>query len=68
MVGEVGADPTIPEVTDLQSAAVADLLLSRIGAQGEIRTHTPSRAVDFESTVATITPLEHNKEMDVYIK
>ena len=41
MVGEVGADPTTPEVTDLQSAAVADLLLSHIGAQGEIRTHTP---------------------------
>ena len=29
MVGEVGADPTIPEVRDLQSRAVADLLLSR---------------------------------------
>ena len=27
MVGEVGADPTIPEVRDLQSRAVADLLL-----------------------------------------
>ena len=30
MVGEVGADPTIPEVRDLQSRAVADLLLSHI--------------------------------------
>ena len=30
MVGEVGADPTTPEETDLQSAAVADLLLSQI--------------------------------------
>ncbi len=27
LVGEVGADPTTPEETDLQSAAVADLLL-----------------------------------------
>lgn len=30
LVGEVGADPTTPEETDLQSAAVADLLLSHI--------------------------------------
>lgn len=30
MVGEVGADPTTPEETDLQSAAVADLLLPEI--------------------------------------
>ena len=29
MVGEVGADPTTPEETGLQPAAVADLLLSR---------------------------------------
>ena len=29
-MGEVGADPTTPEETDLQSAAVADLLLSHI--------------------------------------
>ena len=27
MVGKVGADPTVPRETDLQSAAVADLLL-----------------------------------------
>ena len=33
MVGEVGADPTTPEETDLQSAAVADLLLPVIGAR-----------------------------------
>ena len=36
MVGEVGADPTTPEETDLQSAAVADLLLSHIGDSEEI--------------------------------
>ena len=29
------------------------------GAQGETRTHTPSRAAGFESAVAAITPLEH---------
>ena len=27
MVGKVGVDPTVPRETDLQSAAVADLLL-----------------------------------------
>lgn len=29
-MGEVGADPTTPEEADLQSAAVADLLLPRV--------------------------------------
>ena len=32
-MGEVGADPTTPEETDLQSAAVADLLLSHMVLQ-----------------------------------
>ena len=36
------------------------LLPTNNGAQGGIRTHTPSRAADFESAVATITPLEHS--------
>ena len=34
LVGEVGADPTTPEETDLQSAAVADLLLPEIYWRG----------------------------------
>ena len=34
MVGKVGADPTTPEETVLQTAAVADLLLSEIGEVG----------------------------------
>ena len=30
------------------------------GAQGEIRTHTPVKAGDFESPASTIPPLGHN--------
>ena len=40
-MGEVGADPTIPEVRDLQSRAVADLLLSHISDHQSLSTLVP---------------------------
>jgi hypothetical protein len=34
-------------------------MCGEFGAQGEIRTHTPVKAGDFESPASTIPPLGH---------
>ena len=56
MVGEVGADPTTPEETDLQSAAVADLLLPhKAGSLRLDSAHLTSGRLAMQSTSISAT-------------